>query len=301
MHLRSFSRLTVYFFILWGSISSSIAQEVSLTSQDTTAAGRWSLLTGTAFLNAGERPYIDREGSMWWGYQDNVFVLRQNQLSQITVGWHVNAILQDSTGSMWFLGHHSDSLIVSRYDGTIREITRTQVKRNLIISPPAVVDGKGRFWMRAHPLYERRSSGGYGIFEYTNNRWFHHTTNTGLRSDRIYDLSVDQKGDLWAATYRSASQYRDDQWHHFDPNTDGLSNQKVYRIAVGKNGDIWCTHGNRSDISVYDGDKWRVINTDSGMPFGEVRAALCARDGTFWFGVHYDDITDPRTKRSGSL
>ena len=292
MHLKSLSQLTVYFFILWGSISSSIAQEVSLVSQDTTAAGRWSLLTGTAFLNAGEQPYIDREGSMWWGYQGDVFVLKQSQLSKITVGWRVSVISQDSTGAMWFFGHHSDSLIVSRYDGTIREITRTQVKWNLIVSPPAVVDGKGRFWMRAEPLYRRRSRGSYGIFEYSNGRWFHHTTEAGLRNDRIYDLAVDQKGYPWAATYRSVSQYRDGQWHNFD-HTDGLSNQKVYRIAVGKNGDIWCTHGNRSDISVYDGDKWRVINTDSGMPFGKVRAALCARDGTFWFGVHYDDITDP--------
>ena len=291
MHLKSLSQLTVYFFLLWGSISPGIAQEVSLTSQDTTAAGRWSLIAGTAFLNAGERPYIDREGSMWWGYQDNVFVLRQNQLSKITVGWPVNAIVQDSTGAMWFFGHHSDSLIVSRYDGIIREITKTQVKWNLIMSPPAVVDGKGRFWMRA--LYRRSGSyPGYGIYEYSNNRWYHHATEAGLKHDRIYDLTVDQKGHLWAATLRSASQYRDGQWHNFD-HTDGLSNQKVYRIAVGKNGDIWCTHGNRDDISVYDGDKWRVINTDSGMPIGKVRAALCARDGTFWFGVHYDDITDP--------
>ena len=293
MHLKSLSRLTVYFFLLWGFISSGNAQEVSIVSQDTTAAGRWSLLTGTAFLTAGERPYIDREGSMWWGYQDDVFVLRHNQLSKITVGWPVNAILQDSTGAMWFFGHHSDSLIVSRYDGTIREITKAKLKWNLIMGPPAVVDGKGRFWMRAEPLY-RRSGGypGYGIYEYSNNRWYHHTTEAGLKHDRIYDLTVDQKGHLWAATLRSASQYRDEQWHNFD-RTDGLSNQKVYRIAIDKNGDIWCTHGNRDDISVYDGDKWRVINTDSGMPIGKVRAALCARDGTFWFGVHYDDITDP--------
>ena len=245
------------------------------------------------FLNTGKWPYIDREGSMWWGYQDSVFVLKQSQLSKITVGSRVNAIVQDSTGIMWFFGHHSDSLIVSRYDGTIRETTKTQVKQNLIIGPPAVVDGKGRFWMRAEPLY-RRSGGypGYGIYEYSNNRWYHHTTATGLRHDRIYDLTVDQEGYPWAATLRSVSQYRDGQWHNFD-RTDGLSNQKVYRIAIGKNGDIWCTHGNRDDISVYDGDKWRVINTDSGMPFGEVRAALYARDGTFWFGVHHDDITDP--------
>lgn len=292
--MKSLSQLTVYFFLLWGSISSSNAQEVSLVSQDTTAAGRWSLIAGTAFLNAGERPYIDREGNMWWGYQEDVFVLRQNHLSQITVGWQVNAILQDSTGAMWFFGHHNDSLIVSRYDGTIREISRAKLKWNLIMGPPAVVDGKGRFWMRAEPLYKRRAGSypGYGIFEYSNGRWFLHTTETGLRSDRIYDLTVDQKGHLWAATYRSASQYRDEKWHNFD-HTDGLSNQKVYRIVVEKNGDIWCTHGNRSDISVYDGDKWRVINTASGMPFGKVRAALCARDGTFWFGVHYDDITDP--------
>ncbi|MCE2432123.1 MAG: DUF898 family protein [Candidatus Latescibacteria bacterium] len=292
MHLKPFSRLTVYFFVLWGTISSGNAQEVSVVPQDTTAAGRWSLIAGTAFLNAGELPYIDREGGMWWGYQDDVFVLRQNQLSKITVGWRVSTIVQDSTDAMWFFGHHSDSLIAARYDGVIRETTKTKLKWNLIVSPPAVVDGKGRFWMRAHPLYERRSSGGYGIFEYTNNRWFHHTTETGLRSDRIYDLTVDQEGYLWAATYRGVSQYRDEQWHNYGRG-DGLSNEKVYRIVVGKNGDLWCTHGNRENISIYDGDKWRVINTDSGMPFGEVRAALCARDGTFYFGVHYHDITDP--------
>ena len=283
--MKSLSHLTVYFFLLWGSIS---AQEVSIVPQDPTAAGRWSLLTGTDFLHAGERPYIDREGSMWWGYQENVFVLKQNQLSKISVGWHVNAMVQDSKGTMWFFGHDRDSLIVSRYDGTIREITRTQL--NLIVNPPAVVDGKGRFWMRAKPLYGRSSS--YGILEYADGNWIHHTTETGLKSDRIYDLAVDQKGHLWAATYSSASQYRDGQWHHFD-HTDGLSHHKVYRIAIGKNGDIWCTHGDRNNISVYDGDKWRVINTGSGMPVGEVRAALCARDGTFYFGVHHDDIADP--------
>ena len=56
---------------------------------------------------------------------------------------------------------------------------------------------------------------------------------------------------------------------------------------------IWCTHGDRNNISVYDGDKWRVINTASGMPVEKVRAVLCARDGTFYFGVHHDDIADP--------
>ena len=29
------------------------------------------------------------------------------------------------------------------------------------------------------------------------------------------------------------------------------------------------------------------------MPVKEVRTAFCARDGTFYFGVHHDDITDP--------
>ena len=260
--------------------------------QDTTAAGRWSLIAGTAFLNTGEQPYIDLEGNMWWGHQDDVFVLRQNQLSQITVGWPVDAMVQDSTGAMWFFGHHRDSLIAARYASTIQEITKTKLKWNLIVGPPAVIDGKGRFWMRAQPLYKRGSTGNYGILEYSNGHWFYHTTETGLRSDRIYDLAVDQKGHLWTATYRGASQYRDGQWHNYGPG-DGLSNEKVYRIAVGKNGDLWCTHGNRDDISVYDGDKWRVINTDSGMPIGEVRAALCTRDGIFWFGVHYHDITDP--------
>ena len=33
------------------------------------------------------------------------------------------------------------------------------------------------------------------------------------------------------------------------------------------------------------------------MPVDEVRAVLCARDGTFYFGVHHDDIAD--TEQSG--
>ncbi len=260
-------------------------------SQDTTAAGRWSLLTGTDFLNAGKWPYIDREGSMWWGYQDNVFVLKQSQLSKITVGWRV--ILQDSTGTMWFFGHHSDSLIASRYNGTIREITRTQVKWNLIVSPPAVVDGKGRFWMRAKPLYRRRSGRdpGYGIFEYSNDHWFHHTTKTtGLKHDRIHDMAVDREGHPWAATYRSVSQYRYGQWHNYG-REDGLSNERVYHIARDKNGDLWCTHGGHGNISVFNGKTWRVINKNSGL-LEKVHTVFCARDGARWFGVHYDDI-DP--------
>ena len=114
--MKSLSHLTVYFFLLWGSIS---AQEVSIVPQDPTAAGRWSLLTGTDFLHAGEQPYIDREGNMWRGYQEEVFVLKQNQLSKITVGWHVNAIVQDSTGAMWFFGHRprfAHCLALRRYD-----------------------------------------------------------------------------------------------------------------------------------------------------------------------------------------
>ena len=55
-------------------------------------------------------------------------------------------------GAMWFFGHDRDSLIVSRYDGTIREITRTQL--NLIVNTPVVVDGKGRFWVRAKPYMD---------------------------------------------------------------------------------------------------------------------------------------------------
>ena len=291
MYLRSLSRLTVYFFLLWGSISSSIAQEVSVASLDTTAAGRWSLLTGTSFLNTGKWPYIDREGSMWWGHQDDVFVLRQNQLSQITLGWRVSVILQDSTNAMWFFGHHNDSLIVSRYDGMIREITRTKIKRNLIVSPPAVVDGKGRFWMRAKPLYRRRPGGdpGYGIFEYSNGHWFHHTTKTtGIKHDRIHDMAVDREGYPWAATLSSVSQYRHGQWRNYGQK-DGLSNERVYHIARDKNGDLWCTHGGQGNISVFNGKTWRVINKDSGL-LEKVHTVFCARDGAIWFGVHYDDI-----------
>ena len=51
--MKSLSHLTVYFFLLWGSIS---AQEVSIVSQDPTAAGRWSLLTGTDFCTPVNSP-----------------------------------------------------------------------------------------------------------------------------------------------------------------------------------------------------------------------------------------------------
>ena len=259
---------------------------------DTTVAGRWSSITGTSFLDAGEWPYIDREGNLWWARQQEVFVLKQNQLSQMTFDHQVRVIVRDAAGAMWFFGHARDSLIASRYDGATWETTKTKMKWDLIVRPPGVVDGKGRFWMRAEPLFQRSHYSGYGIFEYADRRWYHHTTKAGLMHDRIYDLAVDREGHVWAATLKSASRYRGNRWHNYN-RTDGLSSERVYRIAVGKNGDVWCTHGNRHNISVFDGGKWRVIDNRAGMPVNAVRAALGARDGAFWFGTHHRDIADP--------
>lgn len=261
-----------------------------LVPVDTTPVGRWSSIAGTSFLDDGEWPYIDQEGNLWWARQREVFVLKQNRLSQMTLDFQARVILQDATGAMWFFGHARDSLIASRCDGATWETTKTKLKWDLIARPPGVVDGKGRFWMRAEPLFQRSNDTGYGIFEYAEGRWFHHTTKAGLMHDRIYDLAVDREGHVWAATPKSASRYRGNQWHNYD-RTDGLSNERVYRIAVGKNGDVWCTHGNRDDISVFDGKRWRVIDRRAGMPVSEVRAAFGARNGAFWFGTRA--IADP--------
>ena len=95
---------------------------------DTTPAGRWSSIAGTSFLDDGEWPYIDREGNLWWARQREVFVLKQNRLSQMTLDFQARVILQDATGAMWFFGHARDSLIASRCDGATWETTKTKLK-----------------------------------------------------------------------------------------------------------------------------------------------------------------------------
>ncbi len=190
----------------------------------------------------------------------------------------------------WTSQRFAHCIALQRYDKGDNE---NASKVEFDCKSPAVVDGKGRFWMRAKPLYRRRSGRdpGYGIFEYSNDHWFHHTTKTtGLKHDRIHDMAVDREGHPWAATYRSVSQYRYGQWHNYG-REDGLSNERVYHIARDKNGDLWCTHGGHGNISVFNGKTWRVINKNSGL-LEKVHTVFCARDGARWFGVHYDDI-DP--------
>ena len=269
---------------------------MQIESLETTAAGEWALLKGTSFLDAGQMPFVDRDGVMWWKQARGVSYWNGDVLKEVVLGWQVHAVVQDSLGAMWFFGQDKDSLTATVYDGGRLQTQKT--KSNFSINDPVVVDGAGRFWMRAahKSNIPPRYPTGYGAFEFQDGRWFHHTTQQGLIHDRVYDLDVDGDGAVWVATFEGVNRYADGKWQTYQ-RSDGMGSDKAYRVIGAPGGYVWVIHGNRGDISIFDGEQWHIYGSGSGMPVDELRAMLCTQDGFGWFGMHPDDIDDP--KQSG--
>ena len=268
-------------------------ESFELVPVDETPAGRWSAIAGTSFLDDGEWPYIDREGNLWWARQREVFVLKGDRIFADdprlsgagdfarcggcdVVFWTRPGFAHRIALRRRDMGDHQDEIEMGfdrasawgrRWQRAILDARRTA------LSTPTMIRDTASLSMPRDAGFTTRPKPGLCTIGFT-----------------IWPSTA--KAMSGAATLKSASQYRADQWHNYD-RTDGLSDERVYRIAVGKNGDVWCTHGNRDDISVFDGGKWRVIDQRAGMPIGEVRAAVGARDGAFWFGTHHRDIADP--------
>lgn len=108
----------------------------------------------------------------------------------------------------------------------------------------------------------------------------------GLPDDYVLSLAEDPAGGLWVGTTDGLAHLTDvDGTARVDRTwrrADGLFSNRCYALALDGVGRLWVAHA--EGLSVSDGERFRSIAADAGLPAGSVRSLGMARDGTLLAG-----------------
>jgi hypothetical protein len=185
----------------------------------------------------------------------------------------VRAILEDSSGNLWF-GTYPGG--VSCYDGVswTTYTTADGLAGDYVCA--ILEDSSGNLWFATQ--YE-------GVSRYDGVSWTTYSIEDGLASIGVYAILEDSSGNLWFGTwYGGVSRYDGVSWTTYTT-ADGLAHDVVIAIIEDSSGNLWFgTYG--GGVSRYDGVSWTTYTTEDGLADDEVFAIIEDGSGNLWFGTH---------------
>lgn len=155
------------------------------------------------------------------------------------------------------------------------------------LSRSIAITDDGTVWAGTNP------GQGLGLISFDGANFTHHTTDTGLPSNHVFQVAAAPDGSLWAATdtlYSNPETARPDaadgvlhfdgtEWTAFTMDDGLLSNDAV--VIVGADNTVWALHYEIPPYgySSYEDGTWTTHPIDpAGFGFG----AVMAPDGTLW-------------------
>jgi Two component regulator propeller len=155
---------------------------------------------------------VDSDGNRWFGASHGVWVLSADDSTWITytsdLVSYVTDIAFDATGNVWFYALQGivqfdgttwayydsrEQAIEANYEAILTSSNRSRV--NPMMFPGLwMVEGKAGVWLI-------REDGWSGVAFYNGRAWttYNHE-NSGLGSDRVRGIAVDQQGNVWVGT-----------------------------------------------------------------------------------------------------
>ncbi|MEJ2104917.1 MAG: two-component regulator propeller domain-containing protein, partial [Ignavibacteriaceae bacterium] len=148
----------------------------------------------------------------------------------------------------------------------------------------------------------------------TGEKIFLNKANTGLPSNEIKCLAIDDNGIKWIGTQYGLAKYDGTVWTVYDTSNSCLPDNIVNSIAVDGNGNIWIATGytfifppiGPGGLVKIDGADWTVFNpSNSGLPTSHTTSIEIDERGNKWVGtssglVKYDDTSWTVYKTSNS-
>jgi ligand-binding sensor domain-containing protein len=180
----------------------------------------------------------------------------------------VSALLQDSTGAMWF----GTSAGASRFDGTSwRKFTTVDGLAGNNVGALAR-DSSGGVWLGTTT----------GLSRFDGATWTSFTTASGLPANRVRSLLVDRDGSLWCGTSAGVGHLQGTTWTLYS-SADGLAGPNVYAILQDPTGALW--FGTQTGLSRFDGTSWRSYTTADGLASDWVLSLAATPDTVLWAGT----------------
>jgi ligand-binding sensor domain-containing protein len=140
-------------------------------------------------------------------------------------------------------------------------------------------DEHGKVWVA--------TDGGLNAFEGDK------VVDAGLVGKSILSITIDMRGDLWAACWRATQTggglFRFDQrtWEMFSTRQN-LPGNDLLKVFEDSRGNIWVgtyEHGLGAGVGYYDGRRWRSYNRKDGLVNDCVYSMFEDPAGNMWFGT----------------
>ena len=260
--------------------------------------GKWTTYADNKDLPAGVVNDIafrktNNSSEIWLATSNGVAVANYNQDKITSAVSYINtssgllddevgAVLADVLGSQWF--STSKGLSILRGSKWYSETGWGDLVKNKAISLGAKSDG----W-----IFAGTNGKGVGRFKYDESidgitgASYYNTDWTGLPSDTILSVFVDQNNKQWFGTPRGVAFHSEWEtkigWTVYSVK-DGLINNRVQSITGDNRGKMW--FGTPAGISVFDGTNWTRYSTNDGLIDPCVNDIAVDPSGNIWFATN---------------
>jgi ligand-binding sensor domain-containing protein len=220
---------------------------------------------------------IDKADNIWIEAGQNLFLYNGLSLtpqfifSQELLSY-VKTMFADETGKVWLGTWYRDGMVEFNNDSLIsHKITNTLSANNL----NCVSKGPGQsIWLGSD----------MGVSILKNGTWSSMDMDSGLPSDYIEDILLDDSSNMWIGTnMQGAAKYSGDSLTLYN-SANGLAGNELHCIFKDQQGDLW--FGLLNDgISKYNHTNWRTYNVSDGLVNHSVLCINQDASGNMWFGT----------------
>lgn len=194
----------------------------------------------------------------------------------------VISLLEDKEGNIW-IGTCGGG--AHKYDGKTFEShlvekgrkQRDSLHRNLIKN--IIEDDEGNIWMGS------MTRGGLTKFDGEN--YSHYSAEDEFYDDMIFCATRDKKDNLWFGCIQTVDgglySYDGKSFKNYTK-TEGLPDNFIFALYADEKNNIWISSGGKNIVSIFDGEKIRVVEGLEGKGIQEIRWFLEDDKGKMWFG-----------------
>ena len=223
---------------------------------------------------------------------------------------YITAISIDKSGNKWIgTGHQgmgsADGAGLVQFDGnnwTIYSPSDSTIPGGYITS--IVTDSTDNLWVGSF-TFRKWSPVIGGLSQFNGTNWtVYNTSNSGLPSNRIHSITIDDNGRKWIGIGEydfewGLTKFDGSIWMTYNTSNSGLPYGSVNCLTIDGSGNLWMAC---AGLIKFDGNFWTVYNTsNSGMPSNEINCISIDANGDKWIGTasFWNDST--QTEMGGGM
>ncbi|HOX79145.1 MAG TPA: two-component regulator propeller domain-containing protein [Bacteroidales bacterium] len=143
--------------------------------------------------------------------------------------------------------------------------------------------------------------GGDGIAKFNDLTWqFYTKENSGLPSNNIYSIFIDEFENKWIGTTAGLVLYDDETWAVFNSSNTAMPDDRVNAVCIDTNGnnwisiltDNWAGYYLGAGIAQFDGSGWTLYDhANTGLPYYWISSVAIDHSGNKWVGTYKNGLS----------